>query len=277
MILQRPFNFGSHIPTDEEVSQVADDIQSECIHFLGDEYLKDNTQNYLANLLRGASDECEIAGSRPESDWLQDDERIRSAYEDNQEFVLTAAERRHVYCRAEPEYGGSDSGHEDMQEPEVSERKRSKMYHDVPALPDVLAQDLKHNESEHCECPSISEDSGIYIENYIEEDHMQPEPSKRFGSHFIQLAHDAQGFEGPEADGNILPDVDSVHFDHVWGVSSGYEAEPPVPFDLEDLRLAGFDDATVSRPLCFEPAIDPISPPEEENVIGHQIGERFST
>ncbi|PIL31443.1 hypothetical protein GSI_06144 [Ganoderma sinense ZZ0214-1] len=213
-----PFKYGRTVPTDEEVADVADDISAQLVKTI--ELPQDDVTSRLSELL---DDSLAISGgTQPESTaltpsaavWFLDDEcdfsvSVSESFEDGIGLVLTRSDRMRLagLCplvdRDHDEDTGSNDDENTKDNDPGSPRGRPTKR--------VRFQDINDLE----EATRTIFEEVIHETAYSADEFFAPqEPhvdAGSFASSFTQMAYDAEGFDGPAADGNLFLDMDLIH------------------------------------------------------------------
>ncbi|EKM61502.1 uncharacterized protein PHACADRAFT_190671 [Phanerochaete carnosa HHB-10118-sp] len=230
----RPFNFGTSVPTHEEVSRLIENVQVECLEDLKGEsecaQEGSTVEDALAELLRDftvVSDNIHtgISGNPFETAsarcWFLDQltPSISIEGDGSEEFVLTTSERQRLSGLPDPTPSGSND--EDISDGSSTndDRPVKRLRFSSPAVIMPCApwrsfeQDsgyptagLPVNSAADGDYLDCVEDSGVFIPD-------SPESRSR-ANRFGQLSDDAHGFEGPADDGEVIPDVEPVLLGH---------------------------------------------------------------
>ncbi|GJE89459.1 hypothetical protein PsYK624_055600 [Phanerochaete sordida] len=277
----RPFDFGPSIPTHEELSRVVDSVQIDCLQDVKTGLNNDDSnaaEDALARLLDDLTvSDNPAAGISQDSSaipstqcWLLDQPSLDAlaTADDPEGFLLTTSERRRLLGLPEqPTTSYSDHGSEDdfVEDRPVKRLRFSSPVEiiEITPRPSFEREPDYHEDAAGDDYLGYVEDSGVFIPDL---------PRSRLGAiSFAQLSDDAQGFEGPSDDGEVIPDVDPVlldRWDADYTISSIWER--PVPDELEyDIRaspqlhnLDGADYATDASPA---------SPREEIAAAEHDV------
>lgn len=154
--------------------------------------------------------------------WLYEDTNASPSLSlDSEDFILTAAERRHILGWPEPSAPGEDqlaseSSIQAELEPNAHPSKRRRL----DSSTEVSKGELPRLDPYSDTYLDAAEDSGIYI----------PELQDTTGSSaclrgFSRISDQAQGFDGPRDDGDVFPDMDPIHFD-------AWQSQNPAQYDL---------------------------------------------
>ncbi|KAH8094622.1 hypothetical protein BXZ70DRAFT_896480 [Cristinia sonorae] len=217
----RPFNFGYHVPTDEEVADVDEKTSGRLRTWL--ESNSPGAGEVLSGLLGslpdfGDDDVGEHVFTPAERHFTLNDGPISAEFYtlDDDAFALTEQERRRLHGHPQKyhdpdEYTSSSGKHDDSPESQSPPQKKHKR-----GTPDWQTVS-------YAQPPS--EDSGIYINDIVE-------TGRPGHSQFCQISDEAEGFPGPSQDGELFPDIDPVHY--LTGSSPTYDAT----YSRDSVRLA---------------------------------------
>ncbi|CAL1694190.1 unnamed protein product [Somion occarium] len=246
----RPFNYGTSIPTHEEVSRVLDDdIKSD--FYANIEMSPDIIDAELSRLLKGVTIVYTSEGSQLHHatvsvrEWYRHDDSTnsRAPLKNDCGFILTGQEMRRLNGRPEPaescaEPDNFESAQENLDERSSKRRRLDDVQLDLDDLilnaPNTANSNMKP-----------SEDSGVFFEELVDDE---------LGSDgiFGQLSTDAEGFDGPRDDGDLFPDLDPIHtqsdypspvyrssarYDSPFEVSGGYESRFHIPDNIRDSQV----------------------------------------
>ncbi|OCH95750.1 hypothetical protein OBBRIDRAFT_822683 [Obba rivulosa] len=205
----RPFNYGASVPTDEEVSGTANAID----HEIGNSAGSDSAEFALrlSSLLRSVdleeqpgksrvvvTDSPSVRGCRRVDDNL-DDASDLATETDSEDLVLSREERRRLHGMYLDDESSSDSECFDSE---------------VFALlqpPAKRARFVRGDNLRQTEDP---------VGRPVDPHGFNP----RFG--FADLTSVAQGFEGSSDDGNVVPDIDPIHFVDSIPPKYGVQCDP---------------------------------------------------
>ncbi|TFY68590.1 hypothetical protein EVJ58_g926 [Rhodofomes roseus] len=202
-----PFKFGSSIPTDDEVSGVADSVQDA----LTAELRRDDPTlviqlselfNKAMHLDDGLDDERNVPSTRNclNDSWDPLELVSREGEPVDMDFVLTRDERRTLRGHHEDEdLGSSDKENEDLID--------SLQYEEDGPPPKRLRTTQEQDDSyldDDFERAAPTDDSGVFLSPL-------EAMSKSHAAGFTEMAYAAEGFEGPYTDGNLFDDIDPVH------------------------------------------------------------------
>ena len=253
---ERPFNFGTSVPTNEEVTYVAEDIREDCLKDLkynsdGEPIRGSDVDEQLSRLLGDFSvSSAASTGDNPQTfselHWLDD---VASKYtghlDDNEEFILTAAERRRLYGLPISFAGDSgdvtaDRNSEDRLSP-VDDRPVKRLRFSSPAEVISITPAPSFEDDPSLVFPAFSGDaldSSDYLDNVEDSGVYIPELSALTAKRtkFEQLSASAYGFDGPMSDGEVVPDVESVFLDE-W--EPDYQWQRASPSDKDSLSPEG--------------------------------------
>ncbi|KAJ3540953.1 hypothetical protein NM688_g6155 [Phlebia brevispora] len=262
----RPFNFGDSVPTNEEVSRLDKNVQAECLNTLkevNEGSGGSSIDDILFPLLERATLEGGTAAERSELSWSlngQHDEEIRASTsgDDGEEFVLTAAERRRIHGLSDPFYAETelvDEGFEDEIEQEFPSKRTKHQSQDSHTCPEETAPPPRRartvhfddtydrgitGEDDYCEPYDYFDtfdDSGIYLPQYG-----YTPPEQKMSNHnrlFGDLTEMAEGYAGRNEDGDVVPDIDPVHFD--GGLFDGAPHSHDATLNLRELEESLFN------------------------------------
>ncbi|KAI0348170.1 hypothetical protein BDW22DRAFT_1416471 [Trametopsis cervina] len=219
----RPFNFANSVPTNEEVSGVAGNIQQD--HVLDPQNSssqeRSDAAKALSNLLSSIELESHNVADRKwhEADMYAVGAPIGGKEDDRAALILTAAERRRTHDLSHPSY---DSDNEDISDGNIEaehldERplKRLKvplsLSYDVklfsPQLPSLPAHDIRGMNMSSKYSEDI-DDSGICLPDWP-----APESEAAGRQSYLELADSASDFQGPDDNlDELFSDVDPMHF-----------------------------------------------------------------
>lgn len=221
MTFGSPFNFGSHIPTNEEVARLLENVQVECLENLRQEPTDhdDRDDEHLSRLLNdfSMSDTCNDPAHEAPSEqiWKTDDSspsRTTAGSDGDEEFILTVGELKRVYGLPTLPPGGEMSEDTDDADDIADERPVKRLRFSSPVIIPFTAASFENEEPDICSPRSSLQaldvddilanvdDSGVFLP---EHETSFPRPSV-----FGQLASGAQGFDGTYDDGEVTPDVD---------------------------------------------------------------------
>ncbi|KAI0081106.1 hypothetical protein K474DRAFT_1656939 [Panus rudis PR-1116 ss-1] len=196
----RPFNYGTSIPTHDQVAKVDTDIKDEIYPSI--ELNKENIDAQLAHLLKTAQISDDIAKetstiSASEAYWLDDDTpldliTIPGAHDAPQArpLVLTAEEMRRLYGRLAPEpieEQDEDQPTEDSSPPASKRLRLSPQTFNIAETPEMVQPQ-------------------VHTVIYVRDDY-EPDYDTTFG----RLSDGAEGFDGPQGDGEAFPDLDPIY------------------------------------------------------------------
>ncbi|KAI0692951.1 hypothetical protein BC835DRAFT_1097792 [Cytidiella melzeri] len=216
----RPFDVVCKMPTHEEVAQLLEPLERDCMAALANEETTSNNkiESKLTNLLAVA--DLDPAISISSEKWLDEDAytlRYTLYEEAETELVLTAAERRRLYGQPELVHHSDDVGGEcDLaEEPGLHNGSRKRQRHSLP-LPDQQELGFSGN-------PIYSEDRSFYSQ-YIQDDHdsgqywtqhVANDAEGEFQTNYYELASGVCGFDGAGSDiQQSLADVDPIYLDN---------------------------------------------------------------
>ncbi len=208
--MHRPFNFGTAVPTHEEVTRLATNIQQDCLQAIRDDGSEryDNVEGALSRLLAEVdSDTVFNAQETPSEKWQYEDTSVQAATFEQvvTALILTAAERRRLYRLPEPFFGVVESDQEQCpaaeQESMEPPAKRLKSANSLPEdLPPRASAQYLDN----------ADDSGIFLPEWTTDNNANNDTP----TSYLRLADSAHGFEGLDDDLNeLFADVDPIHFD----------------------------------------------------------------
>ncbi|TCD70106.1 hypothetical protein EIP91_004835 [Steccherinum ochraceum] len=236
----RPFNYGYHVPTHEEVAGV-DESTPESFRTALSSDIQDSDVA-VANLLDDLhldSGTCNL----PSMQWCEESEDASSMWGHTWEsaeddFVLTEQERRRVHgypqraCTSEDPSSPRSSDGPQLDGSEEVKRRR-------PNTPDDVDIDMEPPHS------LPSEDSGIHLSGIFD-------GSVSFQyNQFSRISEEAEGFPGPSQDGELFPDIDPIHFEH------GHSLRTSLTLRKKSSNLPSKPTHTHSEatfiPLSFEP------------------------
>ncbi|KZT72907.1 hypothetical protein DAEQUDRAFT_552793 [Daedalea quercina L-15889] len=206
-----PFKFGSSVPTDAEVSGVADNIETTFIAELQEEdsALVQGLTELLDSSLR--LQDCLDGGqAAPSTLRCLDDgwDSLDRSLEDEAadvDIVLTRDERKSLQSASysDNDLGSSDKENEGFLIPSVEEEEEEE---DRPP-----AKRARTTEEQYDFCYGdpdqevpATDDSGVFLSS------SEAMPNGYAGG-FAELGHSAQGFEGSSADGDLFGDIDPVY------------------------------------------------------------------
>lgn len=218
----RPFKFGRTKPTDEEVAKVEESIRDTLVKAmdLGDGKVMSELSCLLKEVQIPPADSANETTLPPSMrEWRRDDFEIHSdvplvSDPDTRGMILTREERRRLYKLPDNEFreddedlGSSDKENETRHlSPQAAsihllDRPRKRIKVDAGVVSPNAATARSSYGAERWQ----SEDSGIFIAPYAQLDRNVNDGL------FGQLALSAEGFEGPNADGDLFEDMDPIH------------------------------------------------------------------
>lgn len=224
----RPFNYGTSVPTHEEVTRVLnDDLEKDFYSSPGldPSYVdKELSRLFSGAAISNLSDSDEDFKLDSAKHWYQEDPKLMAKkIEDDFAFILTAQEMRHLYGHAEPTQNilqdnnirldGNGYRDEELWEPPLAKRVKPDQRTDYT---NTTFNDLLPNESNELDTvytnQKPSEDSGVFFDDLSVAD---LGPNDNDGT-FAHLATFAEGFDGPRDDGDMFPDLDPILIDSAY-------------------------------------------------------------
>ncbi|KAM5536064.1 hypothetical protein V8D89_010322 [Ganoderma adspersum] len=230
-----PFKYGRTVPTDEEVADVADDISAQLVKAI--ELPQDDVTFRLSELLN--YDSAFSSSSQPFSTavpsalvWSLDDELdspilASELFDDGIGLVLTRRDRMRLAGISTLEdwdhdedtggNGGEDTKDNATPRGRPTKRVRFQDHNDLEKATRTIFEEVID------EAAYTIDDSGVVFAS--------PEPhigAESYSSSFTQMAYDAEGFDGPAADGNLFLDMDIIHCGRDDSdLPSDYLSDPP--------------------------------------------------
>ncbi|KAI1793183.1 hypothetical protein LXA43DRAFT_886164 [Ganoderma leucocontextum] len=265
-----PFKYGRTVPTDEEVADVADDPSAQLVKTI------DLPQEDITSRLSELLNDISVFSSQPSSTamtpsalvWSLDDESdlpILESFDDDIGLVLTRKDRMRVSGLSPLVDRVDDSNDdEDANDPISPPERPTKRvrFQDVDDLEDAARTVFEEIIDE---AAYTVDDSGVFFAS--SESHVD---NGTYASTFIQMAYDAEGFDGPATDGNLFLDMDPIHYhsynsdlssddlsnfpaQSAFPVMSHPDNHAFVPTSLEQLQITHIEAAAADEPSPRHP------------------------
>ncbi|KAF7793464.1 hypothetical protein EIP86_004576 [Pleurotus ostreatoroseus] len=162
------------------------------------------------------------------------------------DFILDATERRRIYGLPEPSYDDEVEDEDENEQPppkrlksrEISSAARSKDASTVNRV--VHFEDVDENEGEDPDTLDYVDpfhDSGIHIQEteLAALEQLDVLDINIFGG----LADSAEGFQGPDEDGDVIPDIDPVHMADIASLDyTHWSTDGPRRLDVQPNRIS---------------------------------------